>query len=137
MLGHLKWLLTLLGARFSDHALLQLQAFINYLRIGRWMYNQGLFFPDRVSSREDVWAAMITKLRNQKVLYMEFGVAYGESISYWSRELKNPASALHGFDSFEGLPEHYQHGRRPLLVYDIRVKLPPASHKAWDIDLFR
>jgi hypothetical protein len=105
MLGHPTWRLTLIGARFSDHALLQLQAFVNYLRIGRWMYNHGLFFPDRVSSREDVWAAMITKLRNQKVLYMEFGVAYGESIRYWSRELKNPASALHGFDSFEGLPE--------------------------------
>jgi len=101
-----KWLLTLIGARFSDHALLQLQAFVNYLRIGRWMYNHGLFFPDRVLSREDVWAAMITKVRDRKVLYTEFGVAHGASIRYCSRELKNPASALHGFDSFEGLPEY-------------------------------
>jgi hypothetical protein len=69
------------------------------------MRNHGFFFPHRVSSREEVWAAMITKLRDQKVLYMEFGVASGESIRYWSRELKNPTSVLHGFDSFEGLPE--------------------------------
>ena len=48
---------------------------------------------------------MIAKLRGQKVLYMEFGVALGESIRYWSQELKNPTAAFHGFDSFEGLPE--------------------------------
>lgn len=39
MLSHLKWLLTLIGAEFSHYALLQLQAFVNYLRIGRWMRN--------------------------------------------------------------------------------------------------
>jgi len=105
MLGYFKCLLTLIGARLSDHALLQLQAFVNYLRIGRWMQKNGFSFPDRVSSREEVWAAMITKVRDLKVLYMEFGVAYGASMRYWSRELKNPKSVFHGFDSFEGLPE--------------------------------
>jgi Macrocin-O-methyltransferase (TylF) len=105
MLGYFKWLLTLIGAQLSDHALLQLQAFVNYLRIGRWMRNHRFFFPDRVSSREEVWDAMIAKVRDQKILYVEFGVAFGDSIRYWSRGLKNPASALHGFDSFEGLPE--------------------------------
>jgi len=69
------------------------------------MRNHGFFFPERVSSREEVWAAMIGKLRDQKVLYMEFGVAEGGSIRYWSRELKHPTSTFHGFDSFEGLPE--------------------------------
>ncbi len=93
------------GAEFSDYALLQLQAFVNYLRIGRWMRNHGFFCPVRVSCREEVWAAMIAKLRDQRVLYMEFGVAFGESIRYWSRELKNPTAVFHGFDSFEGLPE--------------------------------
>jgi hypothetical protein len=69
------------------------------------MHNHRFFFPNRVSSREEVWTAMITKVRDKKVLYMEFGVAYGASIRYWSRELKNPTSVFHGFDSFEGLPE--------------------------------
>lgn len=105
MLGYFKWLLTLIGAQLSDHALLQLQAFVNYLRIGRWMHNHNFFFPDRVSSREEVWDAMIAKVRDQRILYVEFGVAFGDSIRYWSRGLMNPASALHGFDSFEGLPE--------------------------------
>jgi len=105
MLGYFKCLLTLIGAQLSDHALLQLQAVVNYLRLGRWMRTHGFLFPERVSSREEVWARMIAKVRDQRVLYMEFGVAYGASIRYWSRELKNPTAAFHGFDSFEGLPE--------------------------------
>jgi hypothetical protein len=105
LLSYFKYLLTLIGARFSNHALVQTQAFVNYLRIGRWMRDRGFLFSDRVSSREEVWAAMITKVRDQKVLYLEFGVAYGESMQFWSLELKSPTSALHGFDSFEGMPE--------------------------------
>jgi O-methyltransferase len=42
---------------------------------------------------------------NDRVLYLEFGAAYGGSMEYWSKILKNPESVLHGFDSFEGLPE--------------------------------
>jgi hypothetical protein len=105
MLGYFKFLLTLIGARLSDHVLLQLQAFVNYVGIGRWMHNHGFFFSERVSSREEVWARMISKVRDQKVLYMEFGVAVGGSMQYWVRELKNPTAVFHGFDSFEGLPE--------------------------------
>jgi hypothetical protein len=105
MLSYFKFLLTAIGAKLSDHCLLQLQAFVNYLRIGRWMRNHGFLFADRVRSREEVWAAMIKRVRDQKVLYMEFGVAYGESMRYWARELRNPTTVFHGFDSFEGLPE--------------------------------
>ena len=105
MLGYFKFLLTLIGARLSDHVLLQLQAFVNYVGIGRWMHNHGFFFSERVSSKEEVWARMISKVRDQKVLYMEFGVAEGGSMQYWVRELKNPTAVFHGFDSFEGLPE--------------------------------
>ena len=88
MLGYFKFLLTLTGARLSNRALLQLQAFVNYVGIGRWMHNHGFFFSERVSSREEVWARMISKVRDQKVLYMEFGVAYGGSMRYWVRELR-------------------------------------------------
>jgi hypothetical protein len=44
------------------------------------------------------------------VLYLEFGVAEGASMRYWSRLLDNPESRLHGFDSFEGLPEDWAFG---------------------------
>ena len=33
----------------------------------------------------------------------------GESIRQWSEPLKNSATRLHGFDSFEGLPEEWDH----------------------------
>jgi hypothetical protein len=56
--------------------------------------------------RKAVWDEVLKNVADRKVLYLEFGVAYGDSISYWSRRLTHPQSALHGFDSFEGLPEH-------------------------------
>jgi O-methyltransferase len=40
-------------------------------------------------------------------LYLEFGVWKGYSIRCWSRLLKHPQSMLHGFDSFEDLPENW------------------------------
>jgi hypothetical protein len=45
---------------------------------------------------------------DREVLYMEFGVYQGESMRYWSKILRNPGSKLHGFDSFEGLPEAWK-----------------------------
>jgi Macrocin-O-methyltransferase (TylF) len=62
-------------------------------------------FPNRVCSREEVWKVMQSRIRGQSVLYLEFGVAYGASILYWSRALDGPQYTFHGFDSFEGLPE--------------------------------
>ena len=105
MLSLIKQLLTRIGARMSSHTLVQIQALVNYLRIGRWMRDRDFLFPARVFVRQEVWAAMIERIRDQRVLYLEFGVAQGESMRYWARELKHPMSILHGFDSFEGLPE--------------------------------
>jgi hypothetical protein len=42
-----------------------------------------------------------------EVLYLEFGVYEGDTIRQWSTLLKNRATRLHGFDSFEGLPEQW------------------------------
>jgi O-methyltransferase len=38
---------------------------------------------------------------------LEFGVFQGAATLYWSKLLLNPRSKLHGFDSFEGLPERW------------------------------
>jgi hypothetical protein len=59
----------------------------------------------RAQDKFGVWDVVASRLRDRQVLYLEFGVAYGNSMRYWSRELKHPGSILHGFDSFEGLPE--------------------------------
>ena len=44
-------------------------------------------------------------LESSAMWYMEFGVAKGESIRWWSERNGNPASRFVGHDSFEGLPE--------------------------------
>ena len=97
--------LTVIGARLSAASLLKLQAVVNYLRLGRWMWERGFIPIDRVSNREAVWDRIAEQVADQDVLYLEFGVAGGASMAYWSRLLSNPRSQLHGFDSFEGLPE--------------------------------
>lgn len=106
LLISVKHLLTRIGAHLPHHALVQIQAAVNYLRVGRAMQDDGYTpLAGRVSSREDVWQAILARVRDKRVLYLEFGVAFGESIRFWSRELVHAESVLHGFDSFEGLPE--------------------------------
>jgi hypothetical protein len=104
-LGHLKYVLTVIGARLSKRVLVQFEAAVRYLQIGRWFHERGFRLGDRVLAREQVWDAVLDRVRSRKVLYLEFGVASGESMRYWSEQLKHPESVLHGFDSFEGLPE--------------------------------
>ena len=59
----------------------------------------------RVDSREQVFRIAAEGIRDREVLYLEFGVYRGRSMKIWSGLLRNPRSHLHGFDSFEGLPE--------------------------------
>jgi hypothetical protein len=62
-------------------------------------------------------------------LYLEFGVANGASMRYWSELLSRPDAILHGFDTFEGLPEDwgladkgaYTAGGRIPVIADRRV----------------
>ncbi|MBS1731586.1 MAG: hypothetical protein JSS67_12540 [Bacteroidetes bacterium] len=46
-------------------------------------------------------------VENVPVSYMEFGVASGDSFSWWLNRLKNKESSFWGFDTFEGLPEDW------------------------------
>src|ERR1700722_9760238 len=97
--------LTRVGACLSDGMLVQIQGVVNYLKTGRWMANHGFAFPNRVPDREAVWSSIAKQVRDRQVLYLEFGVAAGNSITWWSNQLKHPETQLHGFDSFEGMPE--------------------------------
>jgi hypothetical protein len=99
--------LTALGAALPDKALHGLSMILNYMRLGRWTKRMGFRFPDRFPHREQVFAVAAEQIKDKKVLYLEFGVYTGKSMRWWSAALKNPESQLHGFDSFEGLPEAY------------------------------
>lgn len=62
-------------------------------------------------------------------LYMEFGVFKGESLRYIAK--KNPDKEVHGFDSFEGLPESW--ANNPEGTFTTHGKLPkvPSNVKLW------
>lgn len=99
--------LTRAGAACSLSTLLRLNSVFNYLWVGYWMKSRGFRVLQRVDSREQVFAIAAEEIRDRQVLYLEFGVYHGESMRIWSSLLRNPTSNLHGFDSFEGLPESW------------------------------
>ena len=124
-----KYMLTLLGARVPARRVHQLQAVVNYIGIGRWMRDRGFNVNSRAGDRWEVFDAVATRVQNQRVLYLEFGVYEGASIRYWASRLRHQETRLHGFDSFEGLPEtwgpfakgHFTTNGRPPDLADGRV----------------
>jgi Macrocin-O-methyltransferase (TylF) len=103
----LKYALTRLGASLSPDTLRKANAVLNYLETGRWLRACGYELPHRFSTREELYTHIGTNIASARVLYLEFGVWQGASMQYWSNLLRNPESKLHGFDSFEGLPENW------------------------------
>ncbi|MBK7824530.1 TylF/MycF/NovP-related O-methyltransferase [Nannocystis sp.] len=99
--------LTRIGAHVSARAIHRVNAALNYLEVGRWMAAQGFDTSRRVIDRHEIYAQIASELGEQRVLYLEFGVHRGESMRMWSQLLRHPDSQLHGFDSFEGLPEDW------------------------------
>lgn len=102
-----KRLLTRIGARVSDRFLYNLNATVNYIEVGRWIARHGFKTDNRFDSREEVFDFIGADLSDALVLYLEFGVAHGNSLRYWSRLLRHPGTKLHGFDTFEGLPKSW------------------------------
>jgi len=95
---------------------------------------------DRAPVFDDHWQAR--RLCAERVretgpgLFLEFGVFRGRSIDFFAEQL--PERTLHGFDSFEGLPEgggfwqpHFESG-----AFDLKGELPAVRenvvlHKGW------
>ncbi|MFZ1083877.1 MAG: TylF/MycF/NovP-related O-methyltransferase [Terracidiphilus sp.] len=102
-----KRVLLFIGTFLSVRAVFCLDAAINYLELGRWMRAKGYETSRRFAHREDLYDLIGKEVGQRDVLYMEFGVYQGEATRYWSKLLLNPRSRLHGFDSFEGLPENW------------------------------
>jgi len=103
----IKRILTCLGRRLPDYWLHELDAAVNYMMLGRWMFKQGFQVSHKVRDKWAVFDHIARIVRHVPVLYLEFGVATGASMRYWSHELRHPESVLHGFDSFVGLPEDF------------------------------
>ena len=102
-----KRVLTHLGASLSASTIYNLNGSINYLEVGRWMRAKGYDTGHRFSRREDLFDLIGKQVKHLQVLYLEFGVFEGAATRYWAGLLRNPNSRIHGFDSFEGLPEEW------------------------------
>jgi len=96
LLGSFKQVLTIMGSRLSERSLHRFQMVVNYMKLGRWMSAHDFRFDRRVRDRSAVFATVAERVRDQPVLYLEFGVFQGASMRYWSRALKHPESVLHG-----------------------------------------
>lgn len=99
-----------LGSRVPQRPVRYARTLVGWLDIGRWMREQSCYPVQTFKNRNDIFDLIGSEVADSEVLYLEFGVYQGESMRYWSDLLKNPASVLHGFDSFEGLPEHWGDG---------------------------
>ena len=97
--------LTRIGSLCSPRTIHRLNAVVNYLEVGRWLREHGLEPARRVDTREQVFEAVAAEVADRRMLYLEFGVFRGDSMRVWARLLRHPDAALHGFDSFDGLPE--------------------------------
>ena len=70
------------------------------------------------------------QLDQKALVYLEFGVASGNSFSWWAQKNTNPGSRFWGFDTFEGLPEDwggYKKGAMSHALEDIRLNDPRTS----------
>lgn len=105
-----KRLLVKTGASFSQRAVYGLLGVFNYLHLGWWLKERRFRVRSIASDRNAVFDAIAAAVGPRSVLYLEFGVAKGTSMRYWSRLLTQPDCKLHGFDSFEGLPSGWALG---------------------------
>jgi hypothetical protein len=80
--------------------------------------------------REELWTRTLSRLSDDKLLFLEFGVWKGDSIRFFAGHNPSPDSRFYGFDSFEGLPEGWRgmaqerfdvSGRMPM-IDDSRVR---------------
>jgi hypothetical protein len=126
-----KTALTRLGERCSARTIHRLNSVVNYLEVGRWMRAHDFATGPRVDTRDEIFELIARDVADERVLYLEFGVYEGASMRVWSRLLRNERSHLHGFDSFEGLPEgwsleegrgHFTTGGEPPAIDDPRIR---------------
>ena len=71
------------------------------------MRDHGFQFDRTLPDKWDVFDVVAAKVQDKRVLYLEFGVFKARTTRYWSAKLRHPEARLHGFDSFEGLPEEW------------------------------
>jgi macrocin-O-methyltransferase TylF-like protien len=112
-----------LGERSSPRTMFMLDTAVNYLHVGYWLRQHDFTTRRRVDHPTRLFDLVASEVRGRRVLYLEFGVFRGASMRYWSRILSDPTAQLHGFDTFEGLPEAW-HGEKGAGHFDTGGEVP-------------
>lgn len=99
--------LTRIGAHMTPSGMYWMERVMSQLEVGRWFREQGFEVTPLYTDRNELYAALARDIAAERILYLEFGVYRGETMRAWSGLLTNPASQLHGFDAFAGLPEDW------------------------------
>lgn len=100
-----------------------------YFQVGRWMREHGFADAPTVRGRTQVFQAVADEVADEQVLYLEFGVFQGASLRWWSRALRHHGSELHGFDSFEGLPETFDAHSYPQGTFNVGGQPPKIDDR--------
>ena len=87
---------------------------------------------------DDHWKLLLAALSEVPALglCLEFGVARGDTVNFCARYLAETGREMHGFDSFEGLPEPWTGTTEPRGAFNLGGKLPRVLpnvrlHKGW------
>lgn len=107
LVARIKMIAAIVGALTPQFWLHRFQMVINYMKLGRWWNEHNFQIKKRVRDRQHVFAFIAKRIQDQRIRYLEFGVYQGASMRCWSKMLRHPDSKLHGFDSFEELPEDF------------------------------
>lgn len=99
-----------LGRHLGPSSLVRVANGLGALEQGRWLADLGRPVPN-LADRFAVFEAALRLVEEaRQPLYLEFGVYRGRSLRWWSAHLSGAGARLVGFDSFEGLPEHWVPG---------------------------
>jgi hypothetical protein len=106
--------------------------FLSHLpKLEDWRLAHPEIYPT-FSSRFDLYDYVSESIvKNEKIIYLEFGVFEGESIQYWSEINLAQESTFWGFDTFTGLPESWEFfsGKLEKYEFDTGGKIPEIKDK--------
>jgi hypothetical protein len=96
-----------LGRHMNVKQMERLRAMLGAIEQGQWLGAVQHTVPN-MADRFAVFAEALRRVHGAHPLYLEFGVFQGRTLRWWSHHLTAPTARFVGFDSFEGLPEHWQ-----------------------------
>ena len=99
----------------------KLRSWINQNDKDSLLINDFYSFSRNYQKRLELYQAVSShyELDHREILYLEFGVASGQSFFWWTKKNIHPGSRFYGFDTFEGLPENWGGYRKGDMAHGI------------------